>query len=216
MSTDLTARLNACYTGAVFDVMRDMGHPNCILPRDIRALDPDTRVAGPVFTLRGRPDDTVSPHDTLLAWTGFLSKAPSGHVVVCQPQDDVRALMGELSAETLHAKGVLGYVVDGGCRDLGFIRKLGFPVFHRFATPRDVVATWVPEAFGEPITIGQVRIANGDYVLADIDGVVVIPAAIADQVITRCEEVMQTENQVRKAILEGVDPQEAYLRHGKF
>jgi regulator of RNase E activity RraA len=124
--------------------------------------------------------------------------------------------MGELSAETLHAKGVLGYVVDGGCRDLAFIRKLGFPVFHRFATPRDVVATWVPEAFGEPITIGQVRIANGDFILADIDGVVVIPAGIAEQVITRCEEVMQTENQVRKAILEGVDPQEAYLRHGKF
>lgn len=214
--TDLTARLDACYTGALFDVLRDMGHGNCVLPPEIRAIDPETRVAGRAFTMRGRPDDTVSAHESLIAWTEFLTVAPKDHVVVCQPQDRVRALMGELSAETLQFRGVRGYIVDGGCRDNGFIRKLGFPVFASFRTPRDVVAAWMPEAYGEPIAIGQVRIATGDWVLADIDGIVVIPERLAEEAVGRCEEVMRTESLVRKAILEGVDPKEAYLRHGKF
>jgi regulator of RNase E activity RraA len=107
-------------------------------------------------------------------------------------------------------------VVDGGCRDNAFVRKIGFPVFARFQTPRDIVAAWKPEAYGEPIVIGDVPIATGDYILGDIDGVVVIPSAIADQAVTKVEAVINTENLVRKAILEGVPPREAFLRYGKF
>jgi len=213
---DLTERLSACYTGAVYDVLRERGHGNCVLPRTIRALDPGTRLAGPVFTMRGRPDDTISAHDSLLAWTEFLSLAPKGHVVACQPQDDIRALMGELSAETLQFRGVLGYIVDGGCRDNDFIRKIGFPVFARFQSPRDIVGAWRPEAYGEPISLGGVTVANGDLILADIDGIVVIPRNIAEEVIDQVETVMQAESLVRKAILEGVSPRQAYLDHGKF
>lgn len=209
-------RLEKCYTGAVYDVLREMGRTRCVLPTSIRPLEPSMVIAGPVFTVRGRPDDTVSAHESLLRWTEFLSKAPAAHVVVCQPQDDTRALMGELSAETLHARGVKGYIVDGGSRDSKFILRLGFPVFCRFRSPRDVVGAWVPEAFSEPIRIGDVTITDRDYVVADIDGVVIIPGDIAEQVVGRVDEVMQTENLVRKAILDGVDPQQAYLKYGKF
>lgn len=213
---NLTQRLGDCYSGAVFDVMREMGRPDCVLPREIRAIDPDARVFGRVFTLRGTPDDQISAEASMLEWTRFLSLAPSDHVVICQPQDDVRALMGELSAETLQYRGVRGYIVDGGARDNAFIRKIGFPLFSRFQTPRDVVAAWRPEAIGEPITIGHVRIETGDYVLADIDGVVIIPKAIAEEVISKVETVIGTESLVRKAILSGADPKEAYLQYGKF
>ena len=54
--------------------------------------------------------------------------------------------MGELSAETLQRRGVRGYIVDGGCRDIDFILKMGFPVFARFFTPSDIVARWMPTA----------------------------------------------------------------------
>src|SRR3954452_9879798 len=72
-AANLTERLGQCYSGAIYDVMRDMGRPGCVLPRTIRAIDPDTRVFGRVFTVRGRPDDTISAHESLIAWTEFLT-----------------------------------------------------------------------------------------------------------------------------------------------
>ena len=213
---DLATRLARCYTGVVYDVLRGRGITECVLPSQIVPLDVAMIAAGPVFTVRGRPDATVSPHETLLRWTELLSRAPEGHVVMMQGNDTARALMGELSAETLQFRRVRGYIVDGGCRDTAFIRKLGFPVFCDKATPRDIVGAWVPVAYDEPISYGQVVVRAGDYVLADCDGIVVIPQAVAAEVIDAAIAAMSTEDKVRAAILSGVDPQQAYLDHGKF
>src|SRR5260221_10421120 len=124
--------------------------------------------------------------------------------------------MVELSAETLQRRGVKGFVVRGGCRDVVFILKMGFPVFVRFFSPADIVARWIPTAFGEPITIGNATIRSGDYVLGDRDGVVIVPRDAAEEAVTRAEAVMQTENVMRKAILDGMDPQAADLKYGKI
>jgi regulator of RNase E activity RraA len=146
----------------------------------------------------------------------LLSKAPSGHVVVCQPHNQDVALMGELSAETLKNKGVLGYVVDGGCRDTDFILALGFPVFHTFFTPSDIVSRWLPDHYELQVSIGPVTVMTGDFILGDRDGLVVIPQALVAQVIEKTEQVALTENAVREAIRSGVDPVDAYLKYGKF
>ncbi len=215
-TNDLTDRLEALYTRAVHDVLRALGHANCVLPNEITPLDPTRKLAGEIYTVSGHIDQTRDPRDTLVQWTGLLSKAPSGKVLVCQPNTHMVALMGELSAETLHHKNVRGYVVDGGCRDTEFILKIGFPVFCSFNTPADIVARWIPDRFGEPITIGAVTISSGDYILGDRDGVVVLPGKIAENVVAQTEEVVSTENKVRSAILNGMDPQEAYLKYGKF
>jgi 4-hydroxy-4-methyl-2-oxoglutarate aldolase len=212
----LSERLGKCYTGAVYDVMRDLGVKDCVLPHAIRALDPETRVAGRIFTMQGRPDPTISVHESVIRWTEFLSAAPSGHVIVCQPHDHSLALMGELSAETLHHRGVRGYIVDGGCRDNAFIRKLEFPVFARFQTPRDIAGAWTYESLGETIEIEGVQIRTGDFILADIDGIIVVPEEQAEAIINDVEKVMNTESLVRKAILNGASPKEAYLKYGKF
>jgi regulator of RNase E activity RraA len=124
--------------------------------------------------------------------------------------------MGELSSEALACKKVLGYIVDGGCRDSAFIERLGFPVFCKYFTPKDVVGKWAATALGAPIQIGEVTIHSGDYVLADRDGIVIIPGAMAADVVRETEEVLRKENLVRKAILQGVDPVQAYLQFGKF
>jgi len=92
----------------------------------------------------------------------------------------------------------------------------GFPVFCAFLTPADIVARWVPDRFGEPVTIGAVTVASGDYVLGDRDGVVVIPAAIAGEVVARTEEVVATESDMRRALIDGMDPVAAYNKYGKF
>jgi regulator of RNase E activity RraA len=219
MSTNddaLTQRLRACYTGAVHDVLRMMGFDRIVLPASIKAIAPGTRLAGPVWTVSGHIDRTRSRHECLLGWCTLLSKAPRGHVVVCQPNNHDIALMGELSAQTLHARGVLGYVVDGGSRDTDLVLEQQFPVFCAFLTPADIVERWVPDRYGEPVTIGDVTIVTGDYLLGDRDGVVIIPRAAADEAITRTEQVMGTESDMRSALIGGMDPVDAYHRFGKF
>lgn len=213
---DLTARLEHCYTGVVNDVMRGMGLRNFVLPPEIRPLFPERPLAGPVWTVSGHVDEAADRHTTLYEWTGLLAKAKPGHVIVCQPHTHAVALMGELSAETLQFRGIRGYVVDGACRDVGFILRLGFQTCFRHYTPKDIVSFWLPDGFDVPIAIGDVRIHGGDYLLADRDGIVIVPAARTEQVIAAAEAAIGTENLIRKAILEGVDPQKAYLKYGKF
>lgn len=216
MDDVIGARLGRCYTGVVHDVMRGRGMRDFVLPHQIRPLFPKRALAGPIWTVAGRVKPRADPHDTLLAWTGLLAQAKRGHVVVCQPNTHDVALMGELSAETLKLRGVLGYVVDGACRDLAFIEELGFQVCFRHATPRDIVGFWMPERFDEPIRIGDVLISAGDYLLADVDGIIILPRSRVEEIVGAAETAIGTESSVRKAILEGVDPQEAYRRYGKF
>ncbi|MGH6944557.1 MAG: RraA family protein [Geminicoccaceae bacterium] len=212
----LIDRLEKIYTGVAHDVMRAMSLKDFTLPPDIRPLFPDRVLAGVVATVSGKVDHAADPHATLLGWTGLLSKAKAETVLICQPNDSTVAHMGELSAETLKLKGVRGYVADGGCRDVSFILRLGFPVWCRYFTPRDVVGHWLPESFDEPIRIGPVTIRPGDLALGDRDGMVILPQARASEIIEKAEAAIATENKVRTAILEGVDPQEAYLTYGKF
>lgn len=214
--TDFCERLSATYSGALHDVMRVMGLTNFVLPPEVLPLRDGDKLAGPVYTVEGKSAKDFDAHETLLAWTGLLSKAPSGHVVICQPNDNEIALMGELSAETLKLRGVKGYIVDGGCRDIEFILDMNFPVWCKFKTPKDIVSCWLPVSFNEPIRIGDVTISGGDWVLADRDGVVILPKDRAEEIVAETERVIGTENKIRDAIFGGMDPQDAYLKYGKF
>ena len=208
--------LESTYSGAVYDAMRELGLDDGILPNDIQPVDPTISLVGEVWTCSGGIVEGISQDDSLLSWTGMLSAAPPGSVVVCQPNDSTIAHMGELSAETLKFRGIKGYIVDGGNRDTDFILKLGFPVFCRYLTPSDIVERWMVQTMGEPITIGNVLIKSGDYIVADRDGAVVIPVLAAPDVANRVDEVMDTENELRNMILSGMDPQQAYLKYRRF
>lgn len=216
MQDDITARLNRCYTGVIHDVMRAMGLRDFTFPPELRPLFPERILAGPVFTIEGRVAPGADAHETLLAWTGLLSKAKPGHIWLSQPNDRVVAHMGELSAETLKNKGVLGCIADGFIRDVNFLIDMEFQTWSRGFTPRDIVSYWLPKAFDVEVRIGDVLVAPGDYVIGDRDGLIRIPRAIASDVVGKAEQAIATENKVRTAILSGVDPQEAYLKFGKF
>jgi len=146
----------------------------------------------------------------------MLGSVGPGDVIVSQPNDHTVAHFGELSAETAKSRGGHGAIIDGGIRDIEYILKLGFPVFARYQTPQDIVGRWRLLDYNVPVTIGEVRIHAGDFVVGDRDGVVVIPQAIAEEAISKAEEVVRTENVVRKAILEGTHPVEAYEKFGRF
>ena len=178
-TNSISDRLTKCFSSVIHDVMRDQGFKNFVLDPSIKPLKPEHKIAGQIFTIQGSSNTSYSHHETLLAWTGMLSKAPSDKILICQPNDNVAAFMGELSAEYLLKKNIRGYITDGGCRDVEFIN-------------------------------------NNDYVMADIDGVVIIPQGNILEILEKSELLINTESKVRKSIREGMDPQEAYIKYSAF
>jgi regulator of RNase E activity RraA len=213
---DLAERFRAVYTAAVADVLDDLGRLHQTLPPAIAPLRPGMRVAGPAFAVEGR---AVAVHDheaSLRRILELLGSIPPRHVAVYATGDDASAQFGELSAVSLVSRGCAGVVLDGGTRDVDLIVESGLPVFCRYATPQDSVPRWEVVAWGHEVEIGGVRVATGDFVVGDADGVVIVPAALVDEVLATAEEIVGTENRVREAVRGGVPPLEAYDTFGKF
>ena len=214
---DLVDRLAAIpYSGAISDILDEMGLRNQVLPSAIQATQPGYTVVGRALTVSGEPAPGRARDDYFLPLLNMLGSIQPGDVVVSQPNDNLVAHFGELCCETARYRGGRGAVIDGGARDLAYANKLDFPVFARYRTPQDVVGRWRMTGCNVPITIGQVVIHPGDYVLGDLDGVVIIPRLSAEEVIAKAESLIHTEDQVRKAILEGVHPVKAYETYGRF
>jgi 4-hydroxy-4-methyl-2-oxoglutarate aldolase len=209
-------RFAAIPTAALADVMDDLGLREQTLPPAIRALAPGMRLAGPAYTVEGRPSAHNDWGTAIRKTLAMLGAVPEGHVAIYQCNHERSAHFGELSATSLVSHGVAGCVIDGGCRDVRLIEKLGFPVFSRFVTPEDSTWRWEVTATQAPITIGTARIEPGDWVVGDEDGVVVVPAGVAEQVLRDAEAKVGTENLVRDAVRNGMSPLEAYERFGTF
>jgi regulator of RNase E activity RraA len=99
---------------------------------------------------------------------------------------------------------------------VSFIVELGFPVFCAHVTPEDSTGRWELEATQEPVSIGDVLVEPGDWVVGDEDGVVVVPSAIAESVLAEAEAKAATESEIRVAVRDGMTPLEAYERFGTF
>jgi 4-hydroxy-4-methyl-2-oxoglutarate aldolase len=214
---DLAARTNALYTAAIADILDRRGLTAQTLPPDLLPLRQGMRLAGPAYPIKGRPapgaDYEVSLHKVL----AMLGSVPAGHVSVYETGDRETAHLGELSVTSLQARGVAGAVIDGGCRDVDMIVSADFPVFSRFTTPQDSTGRWELVAHGDVVLeIGGVRVGRGDWIVADRDGIVVIPRGVVEDVITAAEEKAATENEIRKAVRAGKTPLDAYQRYGTF
>ena len=209
-------RFASIYTAALVDVLDERGLRDRTLPPELRPLAPDMRVAGPAFTVEGAPGDQADWDTAIRATLGMLGRVPAGHVAVYACHHRRSAHFGELSAVSLGSRGVAGCVIDGGCRDTRLIAEEGFPVFARFVTPEDSTWRWRVTATQVPITIGSVRVEPGDWVVGDEDGVVVVPAAVTEEVLAAAEAKAGTENQIRDAVRAGMPPLEAYERFGTF
>jgi len=215
---NLPRRFARVYTAAITDVMDEMGLQRQTLPSAIQPLAPAMRLAGYAFTARGRPH-RGTPRDrdeTLRRFLRMLGAVPADSVLVLAANDTVAAHFGELSAEWFRTRRVRGAVIDGGTRDAAYLSRIRFPTFVRYRTPQDSVPRWRVSDWGQPMTVGGVRIALGDVVVADLDGVVIVPRRAAHEVLTRCEKLVGTENTVRKAVKRGMTPLAAYEKFGSF
>lgn len=214
----LPRRFSRIPTAAIADVLDELGLTRQTLPPALQPLTPDMRLAGYAFTARGRPH-RGTPRDRdapLRQFLKMLAAVPPDSVLVLAAHDSVAAHFGELSAQWLRVRHVRGVVVDGSTRDAAAIRRLGFPTFVRYRTPQDSLGRWRVSDWGQPLTIGGVRIALGDVVVGDLDGVVVVPRRVAQEVLLRSQRLVGTEHAVRRAVRRGLAPLDAYEKFGSF
>jgi 4-hydroxy-4-methyl-2-oxoglutarate aldolase len=217
-SDNLPRRFAKIYTAAITDVLDEMGLLRQTLPHAIQPLTPEMRLAGYAFTARGRPH-RGTPRDrdaTLRKFLAMLGAVPSESVLVLAANDNEAAHFGELSAEWFRARRIRGAVIDGSTRDAASIARARFPTFVRYRSPQDSVPRWRVTDWGQPLTLGGVRVSLGDIVVGDLDGVVVVPRRAAHEVLERCERLVGTENRVRMAVKRGMTPLAAYEKFGAF
>ena len=214
----LPRRFARIYTAAITDVMDEMGLTRQTLPSALQPLTPAMRLAGYAFTARGRPyHGRPRERDaTLRRFLVMIGAVPSDSVLVLASNDTAAAHFGELSMEALRRRRVRGAVIDGATRDAAALMRASFPTFVRYRTPQDSVPRWRVNDWGQPLTIGGVRVSLGDMIVADLDGIVVVPRRVAHEVLTRCEKLVGTENKVRTAVKRGMTPLEAYEKFGAF
>ncbi|MEU0412296.1 RraA family protein [Streptomyces griseorubiginosus] len=159
---------------------------------------PVPRIAGPAFTVRCPPGDNLMLH-------AAIHRAPAGSVIVVESGDLDYALAGGNVCAVAQRRGIAGFVADGLIRDLAEVREAGFPVFARGVIP-------IPGAkkavlpLGEPVRCGGVRAEAGDVVVADEEGVVVVPAA------RRAETLTAARAKLAKEAAETLDEWEAAHR----
>jgi len=161
----------------------------------IRPLFQGIRMAGRAITVRTYPGDWAKPVEA-------IDIAEKGDVIVVDAGGAGPAIWGELSTHSALQKGVAGVVIDGAVRDTYDIAKMRFPAFTRLIMPN----AGEPKGFGEigvPITVGNRKVENGDWILGDDDGVVVLPRSMAIEYANRSMDVLERENRIREEIKEG-------------
>jgi 4-hydroxy-4-methyl-2-oxoglutarate aldolase len=213
---DLARRCAKLYTGALTDVLDERGYLNQTLPPEILPLREGMRLAGPAWTVEGHQRARADFDTSMRATLTMLGEVPKDHVIIYQTNDRVASHLGELSVIALKQRGCRGAVIDGGTRDVEYILREDFPVFTRYKTPQDSVPRWSVTAWGQAVTIGDVRVSSGDFVVADLDGIVVIPQQLVESVVEEAERVVGVENSVRAAVRDGMLPLDAYEQFGAF
>jgi 4-hydroxy-4-methyl-2-oxoglutarate aldolase len=147
----------------------------CYLPATLRPAWAGAQVVGTALPVRTAPGDNLPLH---LA----LEVARPGEVLVVDAGAVPHGYWGEVLTVAAQQRGVLGLVIDGGVRDTAQLEELAFPVFSSWVALRGT-AKDDPGSVGEPITVGGAPVVRGDLVVADRDGVVVLPAVRVEQVL---------------------------------
>lgn len=221
---ELIERYRACYSGAVYDVLDEMGYPNQALASDIKPIDKTWVMAGPAFTMKGIPEPTGDEKLRSRRIHMFEAMKETGVPIIDVRDcsfDTQAAHYGEMNATVGASCGVIGALVDGGSRDTQFLIDRDFPLFARYLTPVEAVKRW--SYYDWQLTVGLrgalsaiVTVSPGDFVIGDLDGVVIVPRELVVEVLEKTEELIRHEDAVRAEFEAGEDPVAVYKRHGRL
>lgn len=160
--------------------------------RDIRPIVRGKKIVGKAVTVSTMDGDWAKPVEA-------IDVAGEGDVIVIKCSGDEAAVWGELATRSCINKGIAGVVIDGAVRDVDDIRELGYPIFAK----REVPNAGEPKGFGEinvKIFCGGVEVNPGDWIVADDNGVMVIPKERAYEIARRALEVKKHEERIRGEI----------------
>lgn len=214
--SEIRKRYLKLYTGVVADILDAQGVRNHSLPPFLRPLKDTMKVAGPAFTCHGVPVGDVTSDDTPFLIQMLEALLPHCVVVLSAGGDCSSSHWGEMMTLSAKQRGCTGAVVDGGVRDASFILKMNFPVFFKFYMPASSISRWELREYQVAIRVGETEIEPGDFVLGDVDGVVIIPQALTEKVLLEAEKAMNKERRMYQALRKGMPLKEAYKRFGSF
>jgi regulator of RNase E activity RraA len=177
---------------------------------NIKPLDSGFRMTGRAYTIlygpAGQPPGTVGD---------YIDDVEPGRVVVLDNGGRENATVwGDILTWVAHQRGVAGTVIDGACRDTHLARELGYPVFSRSYSMRTGKDRVQVESVNAVVNIGDARVAPGDLLRGDADGVVVLPRAHEEAILAAAEEIDAVEQQIRAAVAEGKTLAEARRQLG--
>jgi 4-hydroxy-4-methyl-2-oxoglutarate aldolase len=163
---------------------------------DLVQVVPGSRAAGPARTVRCGQDDNLMVH-------AAVAEAEPGEILVLtMPEPAPVALVGELIATQAKGRGVAALLVDAAVRDVDELRELGLPIWARFVRVRGA-GKLVPGTIGAPVQVGGATIRQGDAVVLDTDGAVVVEAERVEQVLAAARERAEREREKRAKLQAG-------------
>ena len=205
------------YTAVLSDVLDSLGHRHQAMLASIRPLDPEIPLFGRVRTGLFEPRDGERPgehpYDIEIALIDDL-KPGDVAVLACGLSPETIVPWGELLTTAARARGAVGAVTDGLVRDARTIARMRFPVFHGGYRPIDSKGRGKMVARDTEVACAGVTVRSGDLVFGDQDGVVIIPQAISETVLSRAMEKIGSENITRTELQAGVTLAQVYARYG--
>ena len=212
--TELLERLERLYPAVVADCLDKVGLRSNVMDPRVRPLYPEARMVGFASTVHAvQVDEPPANRDDY--YKGELQAVDAlreGDIMVVSTMKG--SYWGELLATASRYRGARGIVVDGYTRDTLQLIEMQFPTFVAGVSCHDSLGRIDVAAVGVPVDCGGVRVDQGDLILADFDGVVVVPAAVAEEVVALAEEKVSGENLVRSKLAEGMPVWDAFRTYG--
>jgi len=195
-------------TATISDALDRLGIPGQCL--NIKPRDPRFRLTGRAFTMLYRP--VGKPAGTV---GDFIDDVAPGSVIAIDNGGRENATVwGDILTEIAHRRGIAGTVIDGACRDTALCLELGYPVFSKSYSMRTGKDRVQLDATQIAVNIGDARVAPGDLLRGDADGVVVVPRQHEAEVLATAEGIAEAEDAIRKSVREGMRLDEARKRFG--
>lgn len=214
MKYNLNEIKDQLYSGILCDVLDGLGYRHQALSNAIAGLTDETVIFGPAFTSIGTQVYSM-PENPLIAQTKVVDQLGEGEIYVLVTRGEYNcAVFGELFATAVRQRKGAGVLLDAYARDIKELKKMDFPLFYRGKSPLTSKGRCEINECQIPVTLDGVTINPGDYIFGDIDGVVIIPKDLIEEVLDRAFALIQDENRVRDGLLSGDSLEKVYTEIG--